>query len=165
MDELDFRSLYERYSRDVYRFASYLSGDFALAQDITAETFARAWAAHGQIRVGTVKAYLLMIARNLYRDGLRRPVESRLPPFADVRDPGAGPEAAAQARSELHAVLRALREIPEIDRAALLMASVDGLPYHTIATALGLSVAALKVRIHRARVRLNAARGVGGPSS
>ncbi len=165
MDELDFRSLYERYSRDVYRFALYLSGDFARAQDVTAETFARAWAARDRIRLGTIKAYLLTIARNLYRDGLRRPDESQLPALADVRDPGAGPEAAAQARSELHVVLRALRDVPEIDRAALLMASVEGLPYQTIATALGLSVAAVKVRIHRARVRLNAARGVGGPPS
>ena len=161
MDELDFASIYERYSRDVYRFAIYLSGDLAVAQDITAETFARAWAVHEQVRVGSVKAYLLMIARNLYRDDRRKPVEARLPAAVEVRDPGRGPEAAAQARDELQVVLRALREIPELDRAALLMATVEGLSHQAIASALGLSAAAVKVRVHRARVKLNAARGTG----
>jgi RNA polymerase sigma-70 factor (ECF subfamily) len=161
VDELDFASIYERYSRDVYRFAIYLSGDLAVAQDITAETFARAWAVHEQVRVGSVKAYLLMIARNLYRDDRRKPVEARLPAAVEVRDPGRGPEAAAQARDELQVVLRALREIPELDRAALLMATVEGLSHQAIASALGLSAAAVKVRVHRARVKLNAARGTG----
>jgi RNA polymerase sigma-70 factor (ECF subfamily) len=165
VDELDFASIYERYSRDVYRFAFYLSGDLAVAQDITAETFARAWAVHEQVRVGSVKAYLLMIARNLYRDGRRKPAEERLTILVDVRDPGSGPEAAAQARDELQVVLRALREIPELDRAALLMASVEGLPHQAIASALGLSTAAVKVRVHRARVKLNAARASGGGPS
>ena len=145
----------------MYRFAFYLSGDLAVAQDITAETFARAWAVHEQVRVGSVKAYLLMIARNLYRDGRRKPVEARLPAAVEVRDPGRGPEAAAQARDELQVVLRALREIPELDRAALLMATVEGLSHQAIASALGLSAAAVKVRVHRARVKLNAARGTG----
>src|SRR4030095_10465302 len=79
VDEPDFAALYERYARDVYRFSLYLSGDFALAEDLTAETFARAWAAHERIRVGSVKAYLLMIARNLYRDAMRRRADVSLP--------------------------------------------------------------------------------------
>lgn len=165
MDELDFPSVYERYARDVYRFALYLSGDLALAQDITAETFARAWAVRARIRVGSVKAYLLMIARNLHRDGRRKPIEARLPDAVDVRDPGSGPEAAAQARDELEVVLRALRDIPELDRAALLMATMEGLPHQAIAAALGLSTAAVKVRVHRARVTLNTARHNGGGPS
>jgi DNA-directed RNA polymerase specialized sigma24 family protein len=36
-----FHELYESYSRDVYRFALYLSGDPALAEDVTSETFIR----------------------------------------------------------------------------------------------------------------------------
>lgn len=64
---IDVADVYGRYARDVYRFALYLSGNRAQAEDITSETFARAWIGRGQIRVGTVKAYLLMIARNLHR--------------------------------------------------------------------------------------------------
>ena len=69
---VDFRSLYERYAQDVYRLALYLCGDPALAEDIAEETFVRAWVTPDEIRVGTVKAYLFMIARNLYRTGLKR---------------------------------------------------------------------------------------------
>ena len=51
-------------------------------------------------------------------------------------------------------VLRALQEFPEVDRAALLMRADEGLPYEEIAVALGLPVATVKVKVHRARLRL-----------
>jgi RNA polymerase sigma factor (sigma-70 family) len=158
VDVPDFAAFYERHARDVYRFSLYLSGNFALAEDLTAETFARAWVARERIRVGTVKAYLLMIARNLYRDVRRRPIESRLPENFDVADPTPGPDIAAQARDELQQVLWALGRIPEHEREVLLMATVEGLSHQAIALALDLSVEAVKVRVHRARVRLNAVR-------
>ena len=40
--DVDFHDLYSRHARDVHRFALYLSGDAALADDITSETFLRA---------------------------------------------------------------------------------------------------------------------------
>jgi RNA polymerase sigma-70 factor (ECF subfamily) len=159
VDAPDFSAFYERHARDVYRFSLYLSGDFALAEDLTAETFARAWVARERIRVGSVKAYLLMIARNLYRDVVRQRAESRLPENFEVADRAAGPEAVAQARDELQHVLRALARIPDHEREVLLMATVEGLTHQAIALALNLSVDAVKVRVHRARVRLNAIRG------
>src|ERR1043165_8596261 len=67
-----FHELYESYSRDVYRFALYLSGDPALADDITSETFIRVWSSPEPVRLATVKAYLLSIARNLYLMERRR---------------------------------------------------------------------------------------------
>src|SRR5215831_17845505 len=67
-----FHELYERYSRDVYRFALYLSGDPALADDVTSETFIRIWSAPEPVRMATVKAYLLTIARNLWLMERRR---------------------------------------------------------------------------------------------
>jgi len=158
VDELDFAALYERHARDVYRFSLYLSGDFALAEDLTAETFTRAWAARERIRVGTVKAYLLMIARNLYRDAMRQRGDARLPEDFEVAGSARAPEASIQAREELRCVLVALRGIPEHEREVLLMAAVEGLTYQAIAVALDLSVSAVKVRVHRARVRLNALR-------
>jgi RNA polymerase sigma factor (sigma-70 family) len=156
--DLDFSALYRRHAGDVYRFALYLSGDASQADDITAETFTRAWIARDRIRVDSVRAYLLMIARNLYRDALRKPADAAIADQPDPRDRSPDPEAAAQARGELESVLRALRLIPELDRAVLLMATVEQLPHHSIGAALGLSVGAVKVRLHRARVKLNAAR-------
>jgi RNA polymerase sigma-70 factor (ECF subfamily) len=150
---VDFHTLFERYAQDVYRFALYLSGDPSLAEEITQETFVRAWILVGEIRLGTVKAYLLTIARNLYR--AERTRASHQVSLQDTHlDPKPGPRAVAEGRLELAEVLRALQALPEIDRAVLLMHVQDGLPYATIATALGLSVAAVKVKVHRARLKL-----------
>jgi RNA polymerase sigma-70 factor (ECF subfamily) len=149
---VDFHSVYERYSQEVYRFTYFLCGDAALAEDITQETFVRAWTTPGQVRVGTVKAYLFMIARNLYRAELKRgsqhvALDAALP---DTRHA----QVASDARLDLDDVLQALRALPEIDRAALLMHAQEGMPYAEIAAALGLSLSAVKVRIHRARIKL-----------
>src|SRR5215467_2514937 len=67
-----FHEMYESYSQDVYRFALYLSGDPALADDITSETFIRIWSSPEPVRLATVKAYLLTIARNLWLMERRR---------------------------------------------------------------------------------------------
>jgi RNA polymerase sigma-70 factor (ECF subfamily) len=66
-----------------------------------------------------------------------------------------GPDILAGTRLELEAVLRALKTLPETDRAALLMHAQDGMPYAEIAVALDISLAAVKVKIHRARLKLN----------
>ena len=63
---VDFHSIFERHAQDVYRFTLFLSGDPSLAEEITQETFVRAWVAPDEISGGTVKAYLLTIARNLF---------------------------------------------------------------------------------------------------
>ena len=150
---IDVAAVYDRYAKDVYRFALYLCGNQAQAEDIASETFARAWISRDQIRVGTVKAYLLMIARNLYRaEGRRAARRVALPDALPDRKPG--PEAVVGGRLELAAVLEALQALPEADRAALLMHALDEMPYAQIAAALGLSVAAVKVKVHRARIRL-----------
>ena len=63
---MNIETLYQSYSRDVFRFALYLSGNWEDAEDITAETFVRAWVAEESIRLATVKGYLFAIARNLF---------------------------------------------------------------------------------------------------
>jgi len=158
-EPLDFGAIYERYARDVLRFAHYLSGNRADAEEIAGETFVRAWVATGDIRVDTIKAYLFSIARNLYIERYRRRRrDGRMP--EEVPDGAPGPEAAAGSRSELDAVMAALRAMPEIDRAAVLMRASD-VAYEDIARALGISSAAARVKVHRARLKL-AALGLGG---
>lgn len=147
-----FESLYAQYAQDVYRFALHLSGDMVTAEDLTAETFVRLWTAR-DVSVATVKAYLFAIVRNLYRQRLRR--ERRLVQLdPDLSDPHRDPEAYATERDQLQWVLSRLRELPETDRAALLMRVQHDMSYVEIAAALGLSTVAAKVRVHRARVKL-----------
>jgi RNA polymerase sigma-70 factor (ECF subfamily) len=159
MDPVDFGGVYERHAADVFRFALYLSGNRAEAEEIASETFVRAWIATGRIRLETIKAYLFSIARNLHIERLRRRrLEGAMP--ADVRDGAPSQEAATAGRDALSAVLAALQTMPEVDRAAVLMRA-DGLPYEEIARALELSPAAVRVKVHRARLKL-AAQGYGG---
>ncbi len=100
---MDFADLYTRYAADVFRFAFYLSGDRMLAEDIAAETFARALTSGGRVAQGSVKAYLLAIARHLFVDGVRAgkrttPLEAA---HLDLPDPRGGPDALAAALRRL----------------------------------------------------------------
>src|ERR1700730_8728832 len=147
----DFSSLYKKYAPDVYRFALYLSNERGEAEDITSETFVRAWTSPASIEMATVKGYLFTIARNLFLQGLRK--ESRRVALdQNLRDPHAGPHAQAEQKEKLDAVLAELQRLPEASRAALLMHAVDGMPYEEIARVLDTSLAAVKVKIYRARL-------------
>jgi RNA polymerase sigma-70 factor, ECF subfamily len=157
----EFQDIYQRYAQDVHRFALYLSCDPALAEDITSETFVRLWASDEKmIRMLTVKAYLFAIARHLYID-CRRSASRHVAIDPELPEPGADPEMLAIHKSELREVLRLLQGIPELDRAALLMRAQQGMSYEDIARALEISLAAVKIKIHRARLKLAEARAMG----
>jgi RNA polymerase sigma-70 factor (ECF subfamily) len=153
---VDFHRIYVEHAVAVHRFALHLSGDAATADDLTAEAFVRLWTASGEIRLPTVRAYLCTIVRHLYISEWRRarraaPLDESLPdPVDRVAEP-------VERRSETRAALRALAALPAEDRDAVLMRAAD-LSYVEIAESLGITVAAAKVRVHRARVRLVRAR-------
>jgi RNA polymerase sigma-70 factor, ECF subfamily len=160
---LDFATLYADHARDVRRFAHFLSGDAAAADDITSETFIRAWGARERLDLTSVRGYLFAIARNLHLQELRRGRSRSGRGLEGGGDPEpatdeVSPERRAAARSELARVLADLQELPEVDRAALLMRAEDQLPYDEIARVLNLTLSATKVKIHRARLRLAEAR-------
>jgi len=149
----DIENLYNRYARDVRRFALYLCGDVVMADEITSDTFVRAWMAAGRIRQPTVKSYLFTIARNAYTDLLRRAARHTQ---LDVNMPDSriSPHTQMELTAEVHAVLAALQLLPEMDRAVLLMRALDQMPYDEIAQTLGISVVTAKVKVHRARLKL-----------
>jgi RNA polymerase sigma-70 factor (ECF subfamily) len=154
---MNFSDLYGRYAQDVHRFARYLCGNETLAEDLTSETFVHALCRPTDLRLGTVKAYLLAITRNLYPDSLARHarmVSSDALPGHN--DPRPDPEISAQHRQELQNTLRAMQRLPEQQREALLLTSDGDLSYEEIARILGCSVPAVKVRVHRARMTLKA---------
>ena len=150
---IEFHDLYERYAAAVHRLALYLSGDPTEADDLTAETFVRAWTAPGGIREQTVKAYLFTILRNLHVERSRRRARD-VPLEPDAHAVAPLFEREVETRSELAWLAAALGRLSGLDRAALLMRARDGRPYEEIAHALGLSLAAVRVRVHRARMRL-----------
>lgn len=154
----DFHTLYQRYAPIVRRFALFLCGNSALADDITSETFVRAWKSQGKIQEATVKGYLFTIARNLYRDQSRR--NKRMTALEEsIPDPGLGLQVRAEQKAEVAALMPLLQQLSEIDRAALLMRVQEEMSYEEIAQALRISLSSAKVKVHRARLKLIKARG------
>jgi RNA polymerase sigma-70 factor, ECF subfamily len=152
----DFAQIFHRHWPDLLRFCLYLSGNAAEAEDLAAEAFLRAWTSTRPILLSTVKAYLFVIARNLYLDRLRRRPSVGVPSEL-LADSGPGPDAVACDRAELERVVGAMQRLPEADRAILAMAAFASMSHEMIAAALEISVGAVKVRIHRARLRLGVA--------
>ena len=150
---LTFQDLYETYAAEVYRFAYWLAGDGSEAEDITSETFVRAWASNSPIRTGTLKAYLFTIARNVHLD--RRRKRRREVILEDVySDPAPDLERQVEGRLELERVRAFLKTLPEVDRAAFILRVQHELPYAEIARVLGISLSAAKVKVHRIRRKL-----------
>jgi RNA polymerase sigma-70 factor (ECF subfamily) len=149
----DIENLYRRYAGDVRRFALYLCGDAVMADEITSDTFVRAWMAAGRIRQPTVKSYLFTIARNAYTDLLRRAARhSQLD--KNMPDTRISAQTQMEQTAEVRAVLAALQQLPEMDRTVLLMRALDEMPYEEIAETLGITVVTAKVKVHRARLKL-----------
>jgi RNA polymerase sigma-70 factor (ECF subfamily) len=150
---IDFATLYEQHAGAVFRFALSLSGDRALAEDITSETFVRVWTARERVDLATVESYLITIARHLYLQGASRERRRAALPEEPI-DGKPGPHARTEGKAELHAVLADLQTLPEPDRAALLMRAGEQMRYEEIAAVLRITVGAAKVKVHRARLKL-----------
>jgi RNA polymerase sigma-70 factor (ECF subfamily) len=150
---LSFEELYLAYSPEVYRFAYWLSGDREDAEDITSDTFVRAWMNLSTIRTETLKAYLLTIARNIYLESLRK---NRNHSHLEETHADGQPfvESVIEQQNELHILQRLLQTLPEIDRSAFILRIHYDLPYAEIARVLELSESAIKVKVHRVRKKL-----------
>lgn len=150
---LSFKYLYETYVSDVYRFALWLSGERDEAEDITSETFIRAWVRFTTIRTETLKAYLLTIARHIYLDRLKKTRRTLV--LNDIyADPNPGPEDVAETNLELQRIQRILYKMPEVDRSAFILRVLYELPYAEVARILKLSLTNAKVKVHRVRKRI-----------
>ena len=147
---LSFEELYVSYSPDVYRFANWLSGNANDAEDITAETFVRAWMNFAAIKTETLKAYLFTIARNIYLESLRKRQDHQV--LEDVHpDPNPSIEKVLEIQSDLDQIRATLITMPEIDRSTFVMRVQYDLSYAEIARVLQISEGAAKVKVHRVR--------------
>jgi len=150
---LTFQDLYTSYAGDIYHFAYWLAGDSSEAEDITSETLIRAWVKYDKIRTETLRAYLLTIARNIYLENKRNmPTQVILEDI--YPDPAPSPEQQVEFQFEIRSAQEFLGRLPEIDRTAFIMRVQQEMPYAEIARALGISLSAAKVKVHRVRRRL-----------
>jgi RNA polymerase sigma-70 factor (ECF subfamily) len=153
------KTLFEQYSPSIFSYLLRLSGDRVLAEDLTSETFYKAILAIDGFRGdASVKTWLLRIARNLYlrrsqREQRNTSLETMQEGGASFIAPQPGPEAEVIRRERDRAIQEALLTLSENDRTILLLSSQENMAYSEIANVLEISVAAVKVRIHRARQR------------
>lgn len=141
-----------------------LTRDAVLAEDAAQDALAalvRRWRRRGEPR--SPEAFVFAVAR---RRALRAVVRRRLlAPFAAEDAPATAPQphVRAEQNSELERVLGAVSRLPRRDREALLLVAVAEMDYRDAASVLGVSLSALKMRVHRARRRLAAALDGGEP--
>ena len=160
IDSLD--ELYEAYAGNVFGYLLHLSGDRALADELTGETFYRALLAVDGFRGdASVKTWLLRIARNLYlRQHQRAQRNSSLEALQEqgvvFQEKQRSPETAVLHHEQQHALHRALHQLSEQDRTLLLLVTQEEMAQREVAQILGISVSATKVRLFRARQRLAA---------
>ena len=147
----------ERLYRDnrerVLRFLLHLTGDVELARDLVQETFARYLGRYGcdSEQLGL----LFTIARNAGLDALRRRRTSTLPE-RETADPRRDPEHQLIDRQEMERVLAAIRRLDDTDRQLVALLATGTFSYREIGRLLDLSETNVKVRVHRARLKLKA---------
>ncbi|MBN1454498.1 MAG: RNA polymerase sigma factor [Anaerolineales bacterium] len=150
---ITFHEIYERYSKDVYRYSFWLSGSAEDADDLTSETFARAWVGRHKIRTETVKAYLFAIARNLYLNQ-KRHAHRKVELSHELVDLQPGPDHLVESRLELEHAVDTIQMLSEVDRTAFLLRIQHELSYEEIARVMKLPLTTVKVKVHRARLKL-----------
>jgi RNA polymerase sigma factor (sigma-70 family) len=155
-DPAAFRALYERYAERVLAFHLRRSGDADAAHDLTAETFAQAWLARARFRDeagGSAGPWLFAIARNVVRASVRRRGLERR---ARERLGLAGEASVSPDESWLEGLDDMLTELPAGQRDAIRLRVLDDLAYEQVASTLGVSEAAARVRVHRGLSALRA---------
>ena len=150
---ITFHEIYERYSKDVYRYSFWLSGSAQDADDLTSEAFARAWVGRQKIRTETVKAYLFAIARNLYLNQ-QRSANRKVELSPDLVDPKPTPDHLVESRLEVELAMDVIQTLSEVDRTVFLLRIQHELPYEEIARIVNLPITSIKVKVHRARLKI-----------
>jgi RNA polymerase sigma factor (sigma-70 family) len=149
LDRAAFAAVFDRHAVGIFRFAAHRL-DRALAEDILAETFARAFARWqlAYTTEGSLRAWLHTIARNLIADELRRQTRSaraqaRLRGFATA-------EAAEVGIAADPVLLSAVESLREEERETLLLLAWGELSYAEIAVVTGVAIGTVRSRLNRA---------------
>ena len=163
-----FGTIFERHARTVYNYCFRRTGDWALAEELTAIVFLEAWRRRQQIALEREEAipWLLGVATNVIRNLRRsqrryRAALERLPREPSVEFATEVDERLDDER-RMRAALRALRKLPRADQDVLALCVWEELTYEQAALALDLPVGTVRSRLSRARARLRELTDNGG---
>ncbi|WP_025322903.1 RNA polymerase sigma factor [Deferrisoma camini] len=154
-----FGSLIEKYQGPIYRFALHFFQDPSRAEDVTQDTFLRAYRfLHTYDPSRRFATWLFTIARNQcidrHRDKVRRDEvdsDSVSPLALLAHRPQTDPLDQLLRREDWSRLMRTLRDLPEKYKTPLVLCYLEGLPYQEIADIVGISLNNVKIRIFRAK--------------
>jgi RNA polymerase sigma-70 factor (ECF subfamily) len=165
-DRVAFGKLIRQHQQRIHRLALHLTGNRGEADDVTQETFLRAYRAisrfDGRADIFTwLYRICVNVALNLRRQRKRVAADlhdPRIPePVAD--GPGTDPAQAASDAQAYRQLAAAMDGLSEVLRTTLVLACVDQLPYAEIAQTLGCSEGTIAWRVHEGRRKLREALG------
>jgi RNA polymerase sigma-70 factor (ECF subfamily) len=167
-----FRLIFERYSRPVISFIFDMVNDRSLAEELTQETFVRAYRAMRTMRCETkLSTWLFGIARNVARESLRARaravshIELTDKSVMDLSDNKPVPVDGVLSKELNDVIRRSLSALDEDKRLVFTLKVLHQCSYEEIAEITGFSLAKLKTDLHRARAemrrRIGAYAGVG----
>ncbi|RED16391.1 sigma-70 family RNA polymerase sigma factor [Parasphingopyxis lamellibrachiae] len=154
LSDSDFKDQLAEVIPHLRAFGRSLSGNRDTADDLVQETLLKAWSARSRFQAGTnMRAWTFIILRNLFLSQMRRSKFT-----GEWDDLAADKLLAAPASQDRHVELgdlqRALMELPETQREALILVGAGGFAYEEAAEICGCAVGTIKSRVARGRTAL-----------
>ena len=157
-------ALYERYGRAAYSLARRILTEEALAQDVVQEVFLSLWREAGRFDAGrgTAATYLLSMIHHRAVDVVRREENLRRWRTSDEGlelepDPKTGVEDQAEASERRAEVRAALKDLPDAQREALLLAYFGGYTQREVAALVKVPLGTVKTRMAAGMRKMKAA--------
>lgn len=166
-DGESFGTLVRRHQKRIFRLTSHLLRNAAEAEDVTQETFVRAYGALSRFDGRSEPfTWIYRIAVNLSLNAIRARKNTRnsAPPddpqveglLLETRGAGTTPAEATQERELALALLDGLDQLSETLRTTLIMVGIDGLSHAEAGKILGCPEGTIAWRVHEARRKLRA---------
>ena len=162
-DEKAFSSIFERYADPIFGFIYRMVGRYDLAEELTQETFVRAYRKLHTLRLhpnAKLSTWLFSIAKNVARESLRvkirdsRKVGLSDSSVEDLSDDAPWPDAQLLSQEFNRIIQDALRSLDEDKRMIFTLRVIQQRSYKEIAEITGFSVPKLKTDLFRARAEM-----------
>jgi len=156
-DEAAFARLFEEFSAPIYNYVLRMVADADRAADITQDTFIKAYRKlHTVTEANSTRSWLYRIATNTAIDDMRRrrmvsPMGDDAAAYENRPDQRPGPEAQVMASTLDERVQRALMTLRPNHRQCLLLSDLDDMSAQQIGEVMGLTYAAVRTLLCRAR--------------